>query len=65
MIDFSHIWGKGQLLSFSGLDGQTDYRNGLVLRTRAEAIALDVKQPAAGAVIRFSGSAFDGIDIAG
>lgn len=66
MIDFSHIWGKGQLLSFSGLDGQTDYRNGLVLRTRTEAIALDVKQPeTAGAVIRFSGSAFDGIDIAG
>ncbi|MDR3792692.1 MAG: trehalase family glycosidase [Terracidiphilus sp.] len=28
-----NLWGNGQLLAFSGLDGATDYQNGLVART--------------------------------
>ena len=39
-------WGKGQLLGYSGLEGQTDFRAGLVLRTRATA-ELDIKLPQA------------------
>lgn len=35
-----NFWGKGQLAAYSGLDGETDFRNGIVLRTRKEALRL-------------------------
>lgn len=47
-----NIWGKGQLLALSGLDGQTDYFDGLVLRTRNNA-AIDLKFPVAKGQIIF------------
>ncbi len=37
-------WGKGQLLAFSGIDGETDFENGLILRTE-ETASLRIKQP--------------------
>ena len=47
------IWGKGQLMAMSGLEGQTDYAEGLVLRTRENGV-LDLKFPAAGGRIVLS-----------
>ncbi len=38
-------WTGGQLLAFSGIDGNTDYENGLTLRTAFSGIALEVKLP--------------------
>ncbi len=42
--DILNIWGKGQLLAFSGLEGKTDFSEGLVLRTEDTA-ALQIKLP--------------------
>jgi hypothetical protein len=28
-----NIWGPGQIIAYSGLDGKTDFDHGLVLRT--------------------------------
>ncbi len=53
--DMLNIWGGGQLIAFSGLDGATDFDRGLVLRTVAERAALEVVLPA-GATIQFSDS---------
>ena len=47
------IWGKGQLMAMSGLEGQTDYAEGLVLRTRENGV-LDLKFPVAGGRIVLS-----------
>ena len=47
-----NIWGPGQILAFSGLDGSTDYNNGLVLRTAFEWIGFEVKLPDKGGSIR-------------
>lgn len=48
-----NVWGKGQLLAFSGLDGVTDFVNGLVLRTEDTA-AMQIKQPAEAGRIVFA-----------
>ena len=37
------IWGGGQLLAFSGIDGQTDFNNGLCLRTAMQGYAFELK----------------------
>ena len=49
MNDFSawSVWGGGQLFAFSAFDGETDWRNGLVLRSVAAASVLEVKLPEA------------------
>lgn len=47
--DRLNIWGKGQLFAYSGLDGETDFRNGLVLRSRENA-AFDILLPGRGTV---------------
>ncbi len=47
------IWGKGQLLAFSGIDGQTDSVSALCLRTRGEMAAIEIKMPHQGGVIMF------------
>ncbi|MFM2091151.1 MAG: hypothetical protein RLZZ127_1640 [Planctomycetota bacterium] len=39
------VWGHGQLLAFSGIDGVTDYDGGLCLRTIGGMAAIDVKLP--------------------
>ena len=42
-----NIWGEGQLFAYSGVDGETDFRNGLVLRSRKDA-AFDLVLPGRG-----------------
>jgi hypothetical protein len=39
------VWGGGQLLAFSGLDGPTDYAHALVARTAFDGVGIDVKLP--------------------
>ena len=48
-------WANGQLLAYSGIDGQTDYNQGLTLRTICDeqGIGLEIKQPGSG-IIRLS-----------
>ena len=46
-----NIWGGGQLFCFSGIDGETDFEAGLVLRSVAGAAAFEVKLPAEGGVV--------------
>ena len=36
------VWGNGQLLAFSGIDGATDFDHGLTLRTEGPALPCDV-----------------------
>lgn len=40
------VWGRGQLLAFSGLDGPTDFEHGLVGRTRFDGLGIEIKWPA-------------------
>jgi len=40
-----HIWSGGQLFAFSGVDGATDFAEGLTLRSAFTAAALDVLLP--------------------
>jgi len=42
---FPANWSGGQLMAFSGLDGTTDYKNGLVARTILGATGLELKLP--------------------
>ena len=44
MNQYPDIWGGGQLLAFSGLDGQTDFRNGLCLRTSFKGYIFELKK---------------------
>ncbi|HCE45228.1 MAG TPA: flagellar biosynthesis protein FlgM [Lentisphaeria bacterium] len=53
-----NVWGGGQLLAFSGLEGKTDYNDGLVLRTSMDSFGIDIKLPGAGR-IKFKGKASD------
>lgn len=43
MDHYPNIWGGGQLLAFSGIDGQTDFRSGLCLRTAMQGYAFELK----------------------
>jgi putative isomerase len=38
-------WHRGQLLAFSGVEGQTDYEAGLVIRTTDDPAALEIVRP--------------------
>ena len=40
-----NIWGGGQLLAYSGIDGTTDYNCGLVARTAFDGTAMEIKAP--------------------
>lgn len=40
------IWGSGQLLAFSALDGETDYTRSLTARTAKDVCGIDVELPA-------------------
>ncbi len=42
---FPDVWGGGQLLAFSALDGPTDYSNGLAARTSFGGAGIDVLLP--------------------
>ncbi len=52
-----NVWGGGQLFCFSGIDGKTDFDEGLVLRTVADIAAFEVKLPAAGGIVLLGDSA--------
>jgi glycogen debranching enzyme len=52
-LNMLNVWHGGQLMAFSGLDGQTDYDNGLVARTIFAGTGIEIKLPAA-CSIRFS-----------
>ena len=43
--DVLNVWGGGQLLAFSGIDGQTDFYHGLTARTSFDGLGVDVKLP--------------------
>ena len=45
VLDAPGVWGAGQILAFSALDGPTDYERGLVLRTVGGRAALEVAHP--------------------
>jgi putative isomerase len=38
-------WRRGQLIAFSGVEGQTDYANGLVIRTTDDPASLEIVRP--------------------
>ena len=57
-------WTGGQLLAFSGLDGPTDYDNGLTARTAFESCGIDVKLPG-NCKLRFPGQTVDSVLVAG
>lgn len=40
-----HVWGPGQLIALSAIDGPTDYQQGLVARTMREAVGVEVLLP--------------------
>lgn len=39
-------WDPGQIMAFSGLDGKTDYKQGLTARTMSQPPGIDIKIPA-------------------
>ncbi|OGV54712.1 MAG: hypothetical protein A2X49_09560 [Lentisphaerae bacterium GWF2_52_8] len=39
------IWSGGQLLAFSGIDGASDFENGITARSSFNGIAIDIKLP--------------------
>jgi glycogen debranching enzyme len=54
-----NIWGPGQILAYSGIDGQTDFDNGIVMRTAFDGIGFDVRLPFEGGSIRFDTKALE------
>lgn len=54
MQDILNVWGGGQLMAFSALDGKTDFDHGIVLRTAFDGFAIECKLPRDDAKIRFS-----------
>jgi hypothetical protein len=38
-------WHRGQLIAFSGVEGQTDYARGLVIRTTEDPSGLEIVRP--------------------
>ena len=43
-----NIWGPGQIVAYSGLNGKTDFDHGLVLRTAFDWAGFEIKIPEAG-----------------
>ena len=44
MNKFPTVWGGGQLLAFSGIDGKTDFQNNLCMRTAFDEYAIQFKE---------------------
>jgi len=59
-----NIWGQGQLLSFSGVDGKTDLKNGIVAKTSFDGTGIDIKAPG-NMKILFSENKPENVQIAG
>ena len=51
-VNTLNIWGPGQILAFSGLDGNTDFKHGLVLRTAFNWNGFEIKLPEHGGAIK-------------
>ncbi|MFA6816511.1 MAG: trehalase family glycosidase [Lentisphaeria bacterium] len=47
-----NVWGPGQILAFSGLDGSTDFNNSLILRTAFNWLGFEIKLPENGGSIK-------------
>ena len=68
MNKFPSVWGGGQLIAFSGIDGQTDFQNGLCLRTAFEKYVFQFKDGAytpTPPVIRYAGSEVKNLELTG
>ena len=68
MSIYPDLWGGGQLLAFSGIDGQTDFKNGLVLRTAMHGYAFEFKNSLSDspdAKIIYTGPAPERIELTG
>jgi len=50
-ISFPNVWGGGQILAFSGIDGTTDFENGLCFRTLHDGIGLELMLPAGAKIV--------------
>ena len=62
------IWSGGQLLAFSGIDGQTDFRNGLCLRTAMQGWTVELKKQnlqIPDAKIHYTGSVPENVELTG
>ena len=62
------IWGGGQLLAFSGIDGQTDFQHGLCLRTAFEGYVFEFKsdpEQMPEARLRYTGPAPGCVELSG
>jgi len=68
MNSFPNVWGGGQLLAFSGIDGQTDFKNGLTIRTAMQGYALELKDrdmARPDAIVRYTGPEPDRVELTG
>ena len=67
MNTFPEIWDFGQLLAFSGLEGQTDFRQGLCLRTARNRYAFELKihDPEQKAEICYTGPLPERVELTG
>ena len=67
MNTFPEIWDYGQLLAFSGLEGQTDFWQGLCLRTARNRYAFELKihDPEQKAEICYTGPAPERVELTG
>mgnify|MGYP001425171094 CR=1 FL=1 len=57
MVKTLNIWGNGQILAFSGIDGATDYNDGIVMRTAFGEAGFNIRTPENGGRIRFDKAA--------
>lgn len=64
MTEMTSVWGHGQLLAFSGLDGETSYATGLCVRTTGPGTAFRVMLPGE-AVITCDKNPPTDVDLAG
>ncbi|MBR2625853.1 MAG: flagellar biosynthesis protein FlgM [Lentisphaeria bacterium] len=66
MNQFPSIWGGGQLLAFSGLDGETDFNNALCLQTSFDGFAFALKNDTFNdAFLRYTGKMPDKVELTG
>ena len=67
MGKFPDIWDYGQLLAFSGIDGETDFWNGMCLRTARNEYAFELKihDPEQKAKISYTGAVPERIELTG
>ena len=67
MNKFPDVWDYGQLLAFSGIDGQTDFWDGMCLRTARNEYAFELKihDPDQKAKICYTGAVPEKVELTG